>query len=147
MDIIIKKFSELTNTELYKILKLRTDIFVVEQNCPYPELDNKDYDSYHLFYNYNSEPVSYARIIPKNISFNEISLGRVCTKKDFRREKLSYNLLKEAINFSEIYLKETRIRISAQFYLLKFYNLLGFVQVSEVYKEDGIDHIEMYYEK
>ncbi|MTI71945.1 MAG: GNAT family N-acetyltransferase [Firmicutes bacterium] len=145
MEIIVKKYNDLTLDELYDILKIRTDIFVVEQNCPYPECDGKDKFSYHVIGKKNNEIIAYLRILPKGISYKEVSIGRVLVKKDHRGLELGKQIMKKAIKFIKEELKENFIRISAQKYLLNFYKSLGFTKESEVYLEDGIEHIEMLY--
>ena len=142
-----KKFEKLTSVELYEIIKLRIDIFVVEQNCPYPELDRKDYKAIHHFIKDNDEIVAYLRILPKGVSYDEMSIGRFIVKKDHRGRGFAKKILKNAINYIEKELNETEIRLSGQKYLEKFYNSFGFDTVSDVYLEDDIPHVEMLYNK
>lgn len=143
MELHIKKFSELSNQELYKIIEARINIFVVEQNCPYTECDNKDQQSYHLYYQEQGEIAAYLRLIPAGISYKEASIGRVLVKKDFRRNKLGTKLMKKSLDYAKNELNINKIRISAQEYVLDFYNNLGFKLVSDRYLEDGIPHFEM----
>jgi ElaA protein len=143
----MKKFNELTGEEVYEILKLRNEVFVVEQQCIYEDCDDKDKKSYHLFGEENGEIVAYLRILEKGISYNEISIGRVLTNKMHRGKGIANEMMLNAIDFIENNLSEKTIRISAQQYLLRFYSRLGFVKVSEVYLEDDIPHIEMLYKK
>ena len=143
MEKVIKKFDELTLNELYDILKLRVDIFVVEQNCPYGELDNKDKDSIHIFYRENGEITAYLRIIPKFLSYESVSMGRICVKQEFRSRKLGREIVKDAINYIEKDLKEYIITIGAQEYLKDFYVSFDFKPVSDIYDEDGIKHLDM----
>ncbi|WP_286922980.1 MULTISPECIES: GNAT family N-acetyltransferase [Lysinibacillus] len=143
----IKEFNQLTTKELYEILKVRAEVFVVEQQCIFQDIDSKDEVSYHLFLEDHSEIVAYLRILPPNISYSEVAIGRVLTKAEHRKKGISKKLVQNAINFVTDSLGEQAIRISAQAYLLKFYNDLGFEPVSEVYLEDGIEHIEMLYRK
>ena len=84
MDFTLKTFEQLTNTELYNILKVRTEVFVVEQNCPYPEVDGKDLSSYHLYKEENGEIIAYLRVLPPGVSYEELSIGRVLVKKEYR---------------------------------------------------------------
>src|SRR6056297_631242 len=112
-----KKFEKLTSVELYEIIKLRIDIFVVEQNCPYPELDRKDYKAIHHFIKDNDEIVAYLRILPKGVSYDEMSIGRFIVKKDHRGRGFAKKILKNAINYIEKELNETEIRLSGQKYL------------------------------
>jgi ElaA protein len=139
----LKKFNELTNTELYNILKERTFVFVVEQNCPYLEVDGKDTQAFHLFKENEGEILGYLRILPSGVSYPEASLGRVFVKKEYRGEGLAEELLKRGIDFIQNELKETTIKIQAQNYLQRFYSSFGFQTVSNVYLEDDIPHIDM----
>lgn len=143
----IKKFNELTKKELYEMLKVRSEVFVVEQNCAYQELDSKDEASYHLFLKDDDEIVAYLRILPKDISYPEVSIGRVLTKATHRKKGMSKQLMKKAIKFITDILGENEIRISAQAYLQKFYKSFGFEPTSDIYLEDGIEHMEMLYKK
>lgn len=146
MEFTLKAFSELNIDELYEILSLRSEIFVVEQNCAYQDLDYKDQESMHLFATKQGKIVSYVRILEKGVSYEEMSIGRVVVHKDFRRKGLSSLTMKKAIEVIEEKFGQNKIRISAQAHLENFYGALGFKKVSEVYLEDGIPHIEMLYE-
>ncbi len=142
-----KAFKDLSVDEYFEILYLRTAIFVVEQDCPYQEVDEKDRQSYHLFgTTENGEVIAVTRILPKEISYDEISIGRVALKKEYRGKGIADTLMIESFKFVEKQFGKQAIRISAQEYLLKYYNKHGFKQVSEVYLEDDIPHIEMLYE-
>ena len=143
----IKKFNELTVEEMYKILVLRNEVFIVEQECPYLDCDNKDLQSYHLFAEENGEIVSYLRVLEKGVSYDEISIGRVAVKKNYRGNGISREMMLKAIEFIENELLETTIKIQAQAYLINFYSSLGFEAVSEEYLEDNIPHIDMLYKK
>ncbi len=143
----LKSFEELTTKELYEILKIRVDVFVVEQNCPYEEVDSKDEKAHHLFAIENDKLVAYLRILDKGVSYDEISIGRVLVHKDFRKNKLGNEMMLKAIDYITNTIKDDKIRISAQAYLLDFYRNLGFKEVSEIYLEDNIPHIEMLYTK
>ena len=143
----IKEFNNLNIEELYQILKVRCEVFIVEQQCPYQDIDEKDKKSYHLMVKNNNEIIGYLRIIEKNVSYDEISIGRVLVKKEYRKNKVAQNMMKEAILFIEKELGEETIRISAQKYLINFYKNLGFKETSEEYLEDDIPHIEMMYSK
>lgn len=143
MEISIKKFEELSNKELYEILKLRSDIFIVEQNCAYPDIDGKDYPCLHLMIKENEELMSYVRILPKGTTFDTASIGRVVTSERHRRKGLSRLAMQTAIELIKNQWKEPEITISAQYYLREFYASLGFVIVGEIYIEDGLEHIKM----
>jgi ElaA protein len=139
----IKKIDEISSIELYKILKARNEVFVVEQDCVYQDCDDKDLKSYHLFLEEEEKVIAYLRILPKGLSYDEISIGRVLVIKESRGRGLAQKMIVEAIKFIENELNETKIKISAQAYLEKFYKQHGFITVSDVYLEDGIPHIEM----
>jgi ElaA protein len=143
MELYIKKFEELTNQELYKIIEARINVFVVEQDCPYHECDNKDQDSFHLFYQEKDQIAAYLRIIPPGLSYPEASIGRVLVKKEFRRQGLGLKQMQQAISFIENNMDTEVVRISAQEYILDFYKSLGFEVVSDRYLEDDIPHYEM----
>ncbi len=145
MNSVLKTFGELTTEELYQILKLRNEIFVVEQNCIYQDCDNKDLRAWHLFYQEEGQVVAYLRILPKGVSYDEVSIGRVIVHSDFRGKGLSRTMMKHAIDYIIHEIHENKIRISAQAYLQSFYSSLGFKMVSELYLEDEIPHIEMLY--
>ncbi len=140
---IFKKFDELTASELYSIMQLRNEVFVVEQNCVYQDADDKDQKSFHLCGWDDEKLVAYTRIIPQGISYTEASIGRVVTSPAYRKTGAGRQLMKESIRrgFSEF--NCTAIKIGAQIYLTAFYQSFGFVQCSNEYLEDGIPHIEM----
>ena len=139
----IKKFNELTTDELYVILQLRSEVFVIEQDCIYQDLDKKDQLAYHILGVLDNQIIAYARIFKSGDYFLEPSIGRILVKKEFRKFKYGYKLVENSIQFIENNLKENNILISAQSYLTKFYNSLGFIQISEEYLEDDIPHIKM----
>jgi ElaA protein len=138
-----QSFNELSAETLYKILKLRSEVFVVEQNCVYLDMDGKDQPSYHLCGLIEKELVAYVRILPPGISYAEASIGRVCTSPAFRGKGAGRSLMLKAIDTSVNQFKGAGIKIGAQCYLHAFYTSLGFKQSSEEYIEDGIPHIEM----
>ena len=144
IDIIWKfrKFDELTLDELYGILQLRAEVFVVEQDCPYQDLDGKDQSAYHLFAEDNGEVIAVLRILPENVSFDDMAIGRVIVKKSNRGKGLSREMMGKAMDFIFNDLGKNRIRLSGQAYLCEFYESLGFKKVSECYLEDGIEHFE-----
>lgn len=143
MVFTIKKFKKLTTQELYDILQLRSEVFVVEQDCVYQDIDNKDYLAYHVLGILDNRIVAYARIFKSGDYFLKPSIGRIVVKKEFRKHKYGYQLVLNSIQFVEKNFKEISILISAQSYLTKFYNSLGFIQIGEEYLEDGIPHIKM----
>ena len=143
MDFIVKKFNELSIQELYAILQLRSEVFVVEQDCVYQDIDFKDQEALHVIGIKNNVMVAYTRIFPPGIYFKEASIGRVLVKKSERKHGYGYDLMKASIDAIDAFYKVTEITISAQEYLTSFYQNLGFNQVGEGYLEDGIPHIEM----
>lgn len=140
---VCKYFKELTIDELYSVLHLRSEVFVVEQNCFYLDPDFKDQKSLHLLGWKNGVLIAYSRILPAGISYPEVSIGRVVVKKTERHEGLGKDLMQKSVTIIfEKFGKQT-IKISAQLYLKNFYEKLGFQQSSDVYDDAGIDHIEM----
>ena len=140
----IKKFAELSVFELYAIVQLRTEVFIVEQNCPYQDTDEKDFKSFHLMgFDENETLVAYSRILPQDVSFPEVSIGRVVSSPKARGTGVGKQLMRKAISVVEEKFGKTSIHIGAQLYLKKFYESFGFVQISEEYLEDNIPHIEM----
>lgn len=142
----IKNFNELSTEELYKILQLRSEVFVVEQECIYQDCDKKDIKATHLFCIENGEVIATLRILNKGVSYDEFSIGRVAVKKEYRRKQLGRKSMEMAINYIEETYGNNPIRISAQCYIKDFYKSLGFIEVSDIYLEDDIPHIEMLYE-
>lgn len=145
MEIVwnIKTFEALTISELYAILKLRSEVFVVEQNCVYLDIDGKDSLALHLFGEYNGEIVAYSRLFKPGISFDNASIGRVVVSADYRNKKWGKDLILQSILAIENHFGINQITISAQLYLKKFYESLGFIPSSEMYLEDDIPHIKM----
>ena len=141
----IKPFKELTLHELYSFLKLRVDIFVVEQNCPYPELDGADEKAIHLYIKEDDTVIAYLRIIPSKTGTARI--GRVVTKIEHRGKGLSSQLMKRAMEYIREHYPEDTMILSAQEHLQDYYGSFGFKPVSEVYLEDGIPHVDMEYKK
>jgi len=139
----LKTYAELTKDQLYSIIKERINIFIVEQNCPYPELDDLDQGSYHLFFEEDGEIRAYCRILPKGLKYEEVSIGRVIVKEAYRRNGIASILVRSAIDFVETELNETEIKIQAQDHLRSFYGSFGFKSISETYLEDGIPHVDM----
>jgi len=138
-----KTFAELTPDELYAILRLRSEVFVVEQNCVFLDMDNKDQKSHHLMGWRDGILVGYSRVLCAGISYVESSIGRVVTSPAARHLGVGRELLNKSIDtLYKLYGKQP-IRIGAQCYLTKFYESFGFVQKGEIYLEDGIEHIEM----
>ena len=139
----IKPFKELSLYELYSLLKLRSIVFVVEQNCVYQDIDGKDEKALHLLGEYNNEIVAYARLFKSGDYFDYASIGRVVIHLNARDKKLGHEMMQQAIVAIATYFNETKITISAQLYLQKFYESHQFIKTSDVYLEDDIEHIEM----
>ena len=141
MELIIKRFEELTTKELYEILKIRVSVFVVEQSCPYQEIDDKDKQSFHVYLKDDDGIQAYLRVVDKGASFDEVSIGRVIAVK--RRCGLGSKILSEGIKVAKDKLQATTIKIEAQSYAKGFYEKQGFRQISKEFLEDGIPHILM----
>jgi ElaA protein len=142
--IAVKSFLELTTKQLFDIYKLRCDVFVVEQNCAYPEVDDLDLISMHVCMYDNGVLISYCRIIPPDSHRKEPVIGRVVSPKKSRGKGFSKMVMNSAIDFIKAaYANEKIIFIMAQYYLLGFYESLGFVKNSDVFLEDGIEHVNM----
>jgi ElaA protein len=139
----IKSFDDLEKLELYQILQLRSEVFVLEQDCKFQDIDNKDLNSYHLMCFVDVVLAGYARILPAGLSYSEISIGRVVTSPSFRGLGMGKEIMEKSISACENLFKDSTIRIGAQVYLSKFYNTLGFKEKGEPYDEDGILHVEM----
>ena len=140
-----KTFKELTTTELYQLLKLRAEVFVVEQNCAYLDIDNYDLGALHILGFKNDEVVAYARLLPQGYYHKEAGIGRVVTGSKVRTLGYGKLLMEYAITEALSQFKTTEITISAQLYLEKFYTNLGFKTEGETYLEDDIPHIKMRY--
>lgn len=141
----LSSFEELNNNELYEILKLRSEVFVVEQNCVYLDADGLDYVSFHFCGYRNNELQAYVRILPPGVSYTNASIGRVLTRQTARRTGIGIELMEKAIQHCLNLFSVKEIDISAQVYLIKFYTSLGFKTLGETYLEDGIPHIKMRY--
>jgi ElaA protein len=140
----LKEFAELTPFELYYILRLRAEVFVVEQECAYQDVDDKDLKGYHLMgLSDDGKLITYCRLLPAGISYDEMSIGRVVCCPTIRGGGLGRELMKEAIERITALFGSKDIRIGAQLYLKKFYEDFGFVAEGEVYIEDGIPHVHM----
>ena len=139
----IKPFKALSILELYQILQLRSEVFVVEQNCVYQDIDGKDEKALHVLAHHESVLVAYARLFAPGDYFENASIGRVIVKPGYRDKKWGHDLMREAIAGVSEHFGATKITISAQLYLQKFYESHGFVPTSEMYLEDDIPHIKM----
>jgi len=146
MNTVIKKFSELSTEEIYNILKLRSEVFVVEQNCVYQDIDEKDKKATHLFLEKNNDIIAYTRIFKKGDYYEENpSIGRVVVSKKERGKNLGKEIMLNSIEFIKKELEGRKIELSAQKYLDKFYRDLDFYSEGEDYLEDGIPHQRMFY--
>ncbi|TKD65132.1 GNAT family N-acetyltransferase [Flavobacterium sp. ASW18X] len=146
MNITIKKFDELSIHQLYAILALRSQVFVVEQDCVYQDLDGKDKLASHIMgFSTNGQLAAYTRVFSSGDYFKNASIGRVVVASTQRKYGYGKIIMQKSIDFLIDECSEKFIEISAQVYLLKFYNELGFRESGEQYLEDGIPHIKMYY--
>ena len=141
----IKNFDELNKTELYDLLKLRSEVFIVEQNCVYQDIDDKDIKGTHFFTHDGSGLIAYLRVMELGVFYpNHISIGRVVVKQTHRNKKFGNEILVKAIDFCRKKFPKTPIKISAQTHLKAFYNQFGFEFKGEAYLEDGVPHCAMY---
>ena len=136
-----KGWQDFTIDELYEVLQLRSEVFVVEQACVYEDLDDVDQKAYHLLVREGKELIGYLRVFfPEK---DRICIGRVVVKKSHRRQGVATKLLKESLRWSRKHRKEKMVELSAQVYAMDLYKNLGFQEIGQVYQEDGIDHIKM----
>lgn len=145
METVVKKFDELIVEELYEILKLRAEVFVVEQNCVYQDIDDKDKGAWHVFLRDDDGLEAYLRVLDKGVAFDEASIGRVVTKK--REQGFGKKVMEAGMKVAAEKLGADRIKIVAQSYAEGFYKKSGFVTVSEEFMYDGIPHVYMIWEK
>jgi len=143
LTVTIKTFKQLTIDELYAILQLRSEVFVVEQDCVYQDMDYKDQKALHVLGYKNKNLVAYTRIFKPNDYFENASIGRVIVKETERKYRYGYDIMDASIKAIRDFYNETKIQISAQVYLNKFYTNLGFKVIGEDYLEDGIPHVGM----
>jgi len=143
MNWILKPFAELTANELYVILQLRSEVFIVEQNCPYQDCDDKDLHAWHLMGIQKERLLAYSRLLAPGISYSESSIGRVVTSPAIRKTGIGKKLMTESIGQIRNIFQTDTIRIGAQLYLKKFYESFGFTQDGDTYLEDNIPHIHM----
>lgn len=144
---MVKTFEQLDLGELYHILQRRVAVFVVEQNCAYPEVDGIDQACVHLFVKEDDKVVAYARLIPRGVLYSTASIGRIMVDPAYRAQGYGRKLVDQAIKIITEDWKEHQIKIHAQVYLLNFYQSFGFKQISDHYLEDGIMHVDMLFEK
>lgn len=145
MNLIVKHFRELTAGELFEIYKLRVSVFVVEQSCPYQEVDEADRSAYHLWLEDEGELAAYARVLPAGCTFEDVSIGRVIAVR--RRQGLGSRIVAAAIDTAREKFGARSITIEAQVYARALYEKAGFTQTSEEFLEDGIPHIRMRWER
>lgn len=143
MKITVKTFEQLSKTELYNILKLRSEVFVVEQDCVYQDIDGKDEKALHIIGIKNNKVIAYTRCFKPVDYFKEASIGRVVVKRSQRKFKYGNEVMLVSIETIKQHFNTTVIKLSAQCYLNKFYTNLGFNPIGEEYLEDGIPHIAM----
>jgi ElaA protein len=147
MQWLLKKFDQLSPYQLYAILQLRNEVFVVEQNCVFQDADNNDQNAYHLMSFADDRLIAYTRLIPPGEIYDQASIGRVVTSPSARAIGAGKELMKQSIKACYDLFGMHDIKIGAQVYLRKFYESFGFTQSSDIYMEDGIPHIYMIREK
>lgn len=143
MKISVKTFEELTTTELHNILQLRSEVFVVEQDCVYQDIDGKDFKALHVIGEKDGKVVAYTRCFDKGIYFKETAIGRVVVAINFRKYGYGHHIMKASVDAIKNRFETEIIKLSAQTYLTTFYESHGFKAVGEGYLEDGIPHIAM----
>ncbi len=143
VQIQVKSYDELTKEDLYQLLQLRSQVFVVEQDCVYQDIDSKDQKALHILGFKNNKIIAYTRVFKPGDYFKEASIGRVVVAENERNFKYGYAIMEASINTIASHFNTATITISAQTYLQKFYNNLGFKQIGDGYLEDGIPHIKM----
>lgn len=143
MEIKILTFERLSLDELYKVLQLRSEVFVIEQDCVYQDIDGKDQKALHILGLKDNELVAYTRIFPPGFYFEEAAIGRVVVKQNQRKNSYGHEILKASVKAIEENFNTRRIKLSAQTYLIRFYESHGFKQIGKAYLEDGIPHIAM----
>ena len=144
MKTFIKNFQDLSNTEIYQILRLRSEVFVVEQECIYQDIDNKDKNAVHIFLKEKNEIIAYSRVFKEKEYFENPSIGRVVVANKRRMYGVGKKIMNISIDYIKQNIKAKSIEISAQKYLKKFYSNLGFVQEGDEYLEDNIPHLRMF---
>lgn len=145
MDFIhkVRSFQELNVSELYELLRLRSEVFVVEQNCVFLDMDYKDQQCYHVLLFCEGKLAAYSRLVPPGLSYKEVSIGRVISSPAFRGMGMGKKIMELSIQECQEIFGKKDVRIGAQVYATKFYTSLGFVAEGDPYDEDGIAHIEM----
>ena len=141
MELFVKRFEELTTDQLYSILQLRVAVFVVEQNCPYAELDDRDQKAMHVWLEDGGEMLAYLRVMDRGVESEYVSIGRVVTAE--RRSGLGSRILAESIRAAKEYFHAGELYLEAQEYAIPFYARQGFAVASEVFPIDGIPHVKM----
>ena len=140
-----KAFKELSLDEFHDIIQLREIVFVVEQDCPYLDVDGKDKEALHVFGEYEGNIVATTRILKPGKSYDEVAIGRVVTSPTVRGMGMGKQLMEESMKFVKVHFGKVPVRISAQTYLLRYYKSFGFIETGEEYLEDNIPHFEMLY--
>lgn len=143
MDWSYQKFDELSGYDLYELLRLRVDVFIVEQECPYHEIDGHDYEAIHVSWRDDKGIAAYARLLPGGVKYEEPSIGRVIVRKDLRGTGLADKLMSSATHYVLTEWQPKKIRLQAQTHLAAFYGRHGFEVISASYLEDGIPHVDM----
>ncbi|GAB3012439.1 GNAT family N-acetyltransferase [Niabella terrae] len=143
MDWFCKKFEALSREELYAVLQLRSEVFVVEQHCYYQDLDDKDQQSHHLLGYENGALMAYSRLLPPGLSYEEPAIGRVVLRVQARGGGAGQSLMEHSIEQCYRLYGRQPIKLGAQYHLRRFYEKLGFIQAGDIYDDAGIDHIPM----
>ena len=147
MNVLIKHYTELSNDEFHDIIALRMAVFVVEQDCPYQDLDGLDKDAYHMIVLENGETIGTLRILKPGVSYNETAIGRVVSHPDHRKRKMGHLMMEKAMAFVINEMGFDTVRLSAQTHLIDYYGRHGFKSTGKEYLEDGIPHTEMLFKQ
>ena len=139
----VKHFNELTPTQLYDLIKLRLEVFIGEQGCSYEDLDDKDKKAHHVFLYNQNDIIACCRILEAGVAYEEMSIGRVCVHENYRNQGIAKEMMQIAMGFIKENNKEGSVKISAQSYIIPFYESLGFKVISDAYLEEGIEHRKM----
>ena len=143
MEFDIKAYRDLSLDEFHDLIALRIQVFVIEQDCPYQELDGKDKKGFHLIVKSNHKIIATTRILPAGVSYPEISIGRVVVDENFRKLKLGHEIMRHSLDFIYKEFGNTPVKLSAQKHLEAYYEKHGFLSTGKEYLEDGIPHVEM----
>jgi len=146
MEWSCKPYEKLSLDEFHDLIQLREIVFVVEQDCPYLDVDGKDKKAFHVIGRLNNKIVATTRILPQGVSYDEVSIGRVVVSPDVRGKSIGKELMEQSMQYVQFHFGKVPVRISAQTYLFEYYKYFGFESTGKEYLEDNIPHVEMLYQ-